>query len=298
MNIVDIVLIVILVIAGLMGYFRGFLKELYGLIILVLSILLALIFQGMSHGSLTSSFNFSETFNLSLPPGVLDIILNIVGPMFGFITVLGIGLTIFPIIKFILIKTKVIPKKLDKYRYLGVAIAAFKTIFIYTVIAFLFSFTDFIPNVTIYDDSLFLKPLLSVDPPLEKISNNIHNLYTDVTTLNEKMNNFKENPNPQNVSEVVDTLKDIKESGLLTDDMIVDTSGILLDELSKDESVDINLSDTDFESFKISLNQSEYYPIMKGLFDEGVITESLIEKIVEANNITGVNASSISDLFK
>ena len=294
MNIIDLSLIVMLIIAGVVGYYRGFLKELYGLIILILSVVIAFLLKDVAYNISASQFDIGKMFDLNIAYSLSSVISKMIGPTLGFITILGICLTIFPIIKFILIKAKVIPYNNEKYKYLGIIISSLKTIFLFTVLAFILSFTTFVPGLNIYNDSKFLKPILKINPILNNISNNIHGLYSNFGSLNEKLNNYNNNPSQENIDQLVGSFKEMKESGVLTDDIIVDTSTALIGNTENN----IDLSGRDFTEFKQAINESEYYPLIKEFYDEQILTPDLIVKIADANNVSGITEDNVKSLFQ
>lgn len=290
MNIVDLVLIIFLSISIFIGYKKGTLKEIYDLIALAITLLFSFLLMNKVSIYMYKNIDIRSIFNIKMEDNMYEMLISFIGPLIGFTIVFIIVWLILKITIFVLIRNIRIPERTIRHNWIGSVIAAAKTIFFFTVIAFTLSFSFLTNYSTLYEDSLFSKPLLKMNPPLYNSRNNIVKIYDDIQTLNKIM---QTQGSLTDSTEIVDLIKSIKENPIINDKMIIEVSKTTIN-----NKTEIDLTNFDVDQFRINLQKDEKYPLLKTLYDEKIITDDLVIKVLEANNVNGLTEEDIKNIFK
>ena len=290
MNFIDLLLIVFFLASLHGGYKRGMLQEIYDLISIVVTIFLSFILKGIAAKYVILAFDYKEIFHLNIEQGLYDIVIGMISIPLGFTFVFFVFTIIFKIVITILMKNGIIPTRTDKFNAVGSVISGLKMLVFFTVVAFLVSFTPLINKPEFYNNSLFLKPILQLNKPLYDARNELVKIIDDTKKLTAAMNNAG---GLNDTKEIVAVLKDIKSNTLITDDMIASTSKALIN--NKEPIV---LSKDQVDTFKENIKTDEKFPLLQSLYDEKIVTEELIIKVLEANEISGITKEDITDIFK
>ena len=284
MNIIDLVFIFVMIFSAFIGYKRGFMKEVYTTGVLILSILFSYEAQQIIMNNLQSNFTISieeAGFLNGLLSSIFgDLVLPII---IGFGTFIVIFIFLHLIV-FILTNMHILPKKIPVPRIFGSMINVTRNIFFFTFFAFSISLTTMIPDsqYDFYTDSMFMKPLLELNQPLFTFSDNLKSMYDNITDL-ASLDSPLDDP-----EKLVDVLIEAKENDFITDDMIVETINIALD-----QSQEIDLSEIDITSFDEVIKAGEYYDLVKRLYDAEIINENVISEVIDQNNIKGIPVDAV-----
>ena len=291
--VLNIVIIALIFLAGLIGYAKGFFKELYNLIALILAALLAYFLRDFFVDFLFSNISLGD-----IPESISNIVKEVISP---FLMSVILFINIFLLIRitvFILIKTNVLPDE-KKYRLLGSLINVVITTFFLTFMIFPFSFTSLLENdlskYDLYSDSNLSQLLLSANPPLKNLSDDIKKLYVSGIEL---AKSFQTIDSIDDLSDdQIDIIKEFAKNSKVAEELVVEASKPLFDKI-KEEGVELNFGDVPFDELDEAFKEGEYYDTLKELYDENIITDSMITRIIEENDIQGINSEDIINLFK
>ena len=290
MNIVDIILLLLFASSIFFGYRRGLLHELYDLGALLITLLLAFLLRGIATNYLNTYINFKAIFHLKIDDAMYQLIMNFLGTILGFTYAFILLWIVIKMVILILIKEKIIPIRTENYNWGGSIISFLKAVLLATIIAFTLSFSFLIKQDGIYENSLMAKPLLELNGPLNRARNNVVQIYEDAKSLSDIV---KVQGSLTDSKEIIDVIKSVKNNPIITDELIIEVSKTAI----KNDKI-IDMSNLNIEQFKTNLKQDSNYPILKTLYDEKVITNDLIYKILEANKITGITKENIQTIFE
>ena len=163
-----------------------------------------------------------------------------------------------------------------------------------TFIAFFFSLTVIIPNFTMYEDSFLSSKLLSLNPKMHQLSDDIIDTYYNVIDV---IDSFKEIEENGLTEEGIIAIKKIFGSNLVTENMIVK----MINEMFA--NADINFDDIKIPEgkhlidIKDEILENEIMQTLNELYDENILTDNIITRIVEENNIK-IDPDEFISIFK
>ena len=290
MNFIDIIFVLFFIATLYGGYKRGLLQELYDLGEIIVTVVISFLLKDLAAKYIVNAIDFRTLLKLNIPKDVYDITLSFVSTTIGFTIVFLVVTIILKLVITISMKNGLIPSRTDNYNFGGSIISGLKTILFFTVVAFILSFSPLINKPQIYEGSVLLKPLLQLNQPLYNARTELVKIIEDTRSLTQAISKEGE---LTNTKEIVTILKDIKSNALITDDMIASTSKAFIKNKEP-----IALTEEQVDTFKVNIKADEKFPLLQSLYDEKIVTEELIVKVLEANDITGITKEDITDIFK
>lgn len=289
MNIVDLVLIIYIGSSIYFGYKKGLLRELYDLAALVIALVMAYFLKGTMTNYLNTYFDFNKIFKLDIEQSLYQMLLNITGTLIGFTYAFILIFILYKIIFFLLMKRKIIKIKSKKYNWGGSIISFLKAFIFATVIVFNLSFAFLVNYGFLYEESLLAKPILHLNPPLYKTSNNIIQIYKDAQSLSDIV---KLQGSLTDSKEIIAVLRNVMNNPLITDELIIEASKTAIN-----NDKEVNVSNIDIVEFKTNFKEQSNYPVFKAMYGEKLIDDDLIYKILKANQISGITKEEVHTIF-
>lgn len=287
MNYLDLVIIVILLLSIFIGYKKGFLKEFYNLIIMILAILFGSLFKNI-FGNLVINLIPNNDIKSNQ---AFQMFKSIIIPAIGVIIAYIIFYIILKIIIVILIKRKVLPVNKEFLRYGGIFIALVETLFILSALFFSLSFLSY-ANIDYYDKSLLAKPILMLDPPLYRLSNKLHIIIDNTLDMMKNTSKYKTDPNAIFTDpKSIETIELLFETGILNEKTLIESSKELLKNVDSNK---LKLNEINFDEIK----NTEQFTYFKNLYKKDIINDDLIRKLVEENNLAGLDVEKLINALK
>lgn len=282
MSYIDILIVMLIIATGFIGYKNGLFKELYNLIIIMLALLLSFIFQHSIGTIVINNININSLVNNQLFVFFEDSIVNYIG---FFVAYLIIYL-ILKVLTYILIRRNILPNNREFFRYGGAIINVIEALFMISVLGFLLSFGLYI-NIYQYRDSFLLKKIYKLNYPLYSYGNKLHTIIGNLNNISNKISEYKEDPNILLTDEdSVETIKLLFETGIINEDFVVEGSKVLFKNINKNE---IDFSIINF----VEVKNNEKFKQFKDLYREDIITEKLLRRIVEENDLTDFDINGL-----
>lgn len=282
MNYLDLGIIIALCLSLFAGYKRGFYKEFYNLILMIMAIVFSYIFRNPI-GNIC--FNLFVPDNMKNEKG-FQMLKSMIIPAIGIIVAYLIFYIIFKIILAILVKNETIPNDPDYFRYGGSFISLGKTLFILSAMAFSLSFLSY-AKIDYYDKSLLIKPIFKLDPPLYNLSVKLHTIIDNSLDMMKNAKKYQTDPN--NIftdPKSAETIELLFETGILNDDVVVEGSKNLLKDI---DTKKLKLNEINFDEIK----NTEQFTYFKDLYKKDILNENLINRIVSENNLTDLNVEEL-----
>ncbi len=287
MNFIDVIIILYLLIAGYIGYKRGFFKELYSILIVILSILFSFLTANIVGRLVLNMINL-EGIKDNQAYGLLE---NQLASYIGLIVSYFLIYFILKLVVAILIKKKILPTNLEYFRYGGTIIHILETLFTISIMGFVLSFGSYI-NQDYYSRSLLIKPIYRLNFPLYNYGIKLHEIIDNGIDIANRIDQYREDPSQLFTDpKSTETIKLLYETGIINDDLIVESSKELFKNTNSEE-VKLNKKDLN------KLQADEKFQYFKNLYDEGVVTEKLLRRIVTENNLTNFDIDGLIELLE
>jgi uncharacterized membrane protein required for colicin V production len=285
--ILDLLFLLIIIISCIVGYYKGFFIELYSLIKIIISLLLTYIINNLLGlhilGNITiKGCKYGDLLSKYLMPILSGILLYII---------------IYIIVSIVinnLIKKNKIPSDKNKYKLFGILISLLKTIFYLTFVSFFLSFTTLVDDFNVYKNTSIVPVFLKINPVLYRLSDSVKDLYDnaiETAKIMSKIDEIEELDDKQ-----VDTIKSLFKNDLITEDILVESSKTIFNNMDIDRE-EINNDNIDVKEVKEEVQDEKLYPVLKDLYDEKVLTDDLIIQILKENNINNIDKEDINYIF-
>jgi uncharacterized membrane protein required for colicin V production len=276
---VDLIILILILITGYIGYRNGFLKELYNLVIFSLSMLFAFLLKSFGGKIIIDNINI----NINEPVFLFfkTKIANTVGMFVTFI----IFYLLFKIIFAILKKKEIIVVDKNFFPYGGMVINVFEVIFLISIIGFTTSFMQYL-NVHYFENSLLLKSFYRLNYSLYSYGNELHTIIRNGIEISNNIDQYDDLDELLNDPKVKEILESLFETGIIDEDLIVEGSKEFL------KKYDIN--QINIEEYK----DTEIFKIIKDLYKENIITEQLLRRIVDENNLTDFDIDGLIQMLE
>ncbi len=282
MNYIDLIIILVLIMATYIGYKNGLFRKLYNLMIILISIVLSFIFQYSVGTIVFNLFSNHELLQNELFILFKDKIINLIGFFIAYLVIY----IILKIIVYILVRRKILSNDKERFKILGSIINVIETLVIISVVGFLLSFATYI-NINHYEETLLLKLIYRINIPLYSYGEKTKTIMDNFISISRKINEFQMEPNKLLADEeTIETIKLLFETEVIDEDIVVQGSKILLKDI---EQQNIDFSKINFEEVK----GSEEFNNFKKLYDEDIITENILRRIVEENNLIGFDIDGL-----
>lgn len=188
MNIIDVVIILLLLMGAVVGFKRGFTKEVISFIGLVLVVALAFMFKNPISVFFYEHLPFFKFGGIFKGVTVLNIALY---EVIAFIVVFSILMILF---KILLMVSSVFEKILNFTIILGIPskiLGAVVGVIENFIIVFIFLYILSLPifNIDIVENSKYRKNILNSTPILSKVAENTLNMFEEFGTLTDKYEN-------------------------------------------------------------------------------------------------------------
>jgi len=282
LNYIDLIIILVLIMATYIGYKNGLFRKLYNLMIILISIVLSFIFQYSVGTIVFNLFSNHELLQNELFILFKDKIINLIGFFIAYLVIY----IILKIIVYILVRRKILSNDKERFKILGSIINVIETLVIISVVGFLLSFATYI-NINHYEETLLLKLIYRINIPLYSYGEKTKTIMDNFISISRKINEFQMEPNKLLADEeTIETIKLLFETEVIDEDIVVQGSKILLKDI---EQQNIDFSKINFEEVK----GSEEFNNFKKLYDEDIITENILRRIVEENNLIGFDIDGL-----
>ena len=287
MSWIDPLLILIIIIAGYIGYRRAFYKELYNLICCLIAFLIGFSFKKIIGTILINKINFGTFKQEMIFIYFKDTIINMAGLLVGYL----LGLIIVKIIVYILTDKDVIPDDENYFRYGGALINGLESILFLTVLSFIFSFGPYL-EFNYYKQSLLLKPFYHLNVPLYRYGEKLHTIIDNGLALSQDMDKYKDDPTLFLAdTKAAETIKLLFQTGILTEDLIIKSSK---DFFAENDPKEIDFGSLDFTQIK----EEPDFKMFRDLYKEGILTERLLTRLKTENNLANLDVDALIDALK
>ncbi|MFA7689142.1 MAG: CvpA family protein [Bacilli bacterium] len=292
--IIDIIFVLIIILSGVIGYFKGFFRELYSIINIFISLLLMYLINNVIGFHILS--NFIQTNVKAGNCESIELVDKYLTPILsGIVLYILIYIILSIVIKY-LIKKNLIPNNKEILRILGVTLSLFKGIIFITFISFLLSFTTLTKDFNVYEKSSLTSVFLKINPPLNNLSKNTKKLYYDLLEVSPVIGFL--NSNDKLTEEQMDSLKELFNNDLITEDFLIESSKVIFNNLDINREDLVIPEEVDMNEVKEAIIDSNIYLVLKDLYEDKIINDKLIKDIIEENNLDGINTSDIIKLIK
>lgn len=285
--VIDLIFILIIIISCIVGYYKGFFTELYSLIKIIISLLLTYIINDLLGihilGNLTiKGCKYGALLSKYFMPILSAIFLYIIIYIISSIIINN------------LIKKDKLPNDKNKLRPIGIFISFLKATFYLTFISFFLSLTTLVDDFNVYKNTSIVPIFLKVNPVLSNLSSNVKDLYDNAIETAKIINKIDEIESLDDKQ--VDTIKSLFENDLITDEILVESSKTVFNNLNIDTE-EINKENIDIKEVKEEITDEKLYPVLKDLYDEDVLTDDLIIEILKENNVNNIDKEDINYIF-